>query len=115
MRKARIKIRANIVIRADIYETARLADDNQRDVTINIADSDDEADIDYANVDLVEFGGYTKSSLANSVQKTRRRWAIEDQTNSNKISYQKKKQTLIMHKINLFNSFIIILHQESQS
>ena len=47
-------------------------------MTINIADSDDEADIDYANVDLVEFGGYTKSSLANSVQKTRRKWAIED-------------------------------------
>lgn len=103
MRKTKIKVRANIVMRADIHEAARLVVDNQRDVTINMADSDDEADIDSANIDLVEFGGYTKTSLANSVRKTRRRWAAEDETNNNKISYQKKKQTLIMHKINLLN------------
>ena len=86
MRKTRIKVSANIVRQADTHKAARLVADDCHDVTIIITDSNNEANIDFANVDLIEFGVYTKTLLADSIQKTRRRWAVEDYTNSNKIN-----------------------------
>lgn len=67
MRKTMIEVRANIVARPNPREPARLTTDDWYDVTIDMADSNDEADIDSANVDIVKFGAYTKTSLANSV------------------------------------------------
>lgn len=55
-------------------------------MTIDIADSKNKADINIANVDLVEFGVYNKSLLANNVQEIYRRWAVEDYTKNNKIN-----------------------------
>lgn len=86
MRKTRIEVRADIVARANAREVARLAADDWPDVTIDMADSDDEANIDSANVDLVGFGVHTKTLLVNSVRETRCRWAVEDYTNNNKIN-----------------------------
>ncbi len=56
MRKTRIEIRANIAARADARKAAQLAVDNWRDKTIDMADSDREAEIDPTNVGLAEFG-----------------------------------------------------------
>lgn len=86
MRKLRIEVRADIVARADAREAAKLAADDWRHETVDIVDdSNDKADVDSANIDLAEFGVHTETSLADSVRKTRRRWAIEDYTNSSKI------------------------------
>ncbi len=78
MRKTRIEVKADITACADVYKAARLAADNWRDETTNMANSDGEAEIDPTNVGLVEFGVQTKTSLADSVRKTRRKWAIDD-------------------------------------
>lgn len=67
MKKTRIEFKAGIVARDDAYKMARLITDNQRDMIINMADSNDKADINFANVDLVEFRVYTKTLLADSI------------------------------------------------
>lgn len=80
MRKTRIEVRDNIAARADAREAARLAVDDWRDKTTDMADSNGEAEIDSTNVESVEFGVQTKTSLADSVRETRRRWAIDNFT-----------------------------------
>lgn len=77
MPKTWMKVRANITACADAYKAARLAVDNQRNKTTNIADSDGEAEIDLTNVELAEFGVYTETSLADNICETRRKQAID--------------------------------------
>ncbi len=71
MRKTRIEVKVDIAARADAREAARLAVDDWRDETTDIADSDREAEIDPTNVGLAEFGIQTETSLADSVRETR--------------------------------------------
>lgn len=85
MRKTRIEVRADIVAHADTCEGARLTTDDWQDETIDMADSNNEADINCANVDLVKFGVYNKTLLANNIRKTCRKWAVKDYTNSSEI------------------------------
>ncbi len=80
IRKTRIEVRADIAARIDAREAARLAVDDWRDKTIDMANSNGEAEIDPTNVGLVEFGVQTITSLADSVRKTRHKWAIDDFT-----------------------------------
>lgn len=67
MKKTRIEVRVNIVAHTNACELARLKANDWRDMTINIADSDNEANIDSTKMDLIEFGVYTKTLLADSV------------------------------------------------
>ncbi len=83
MRKTRIKVRADIAARADAREAARFAVNNWRDETTNMADSDGKAEMDPTNVELAEFGVQIETSLADSIRKTRRKWAIDDFTKYN--------------------------------
>lgn len=76
MRKTRIEVRANITIWVDACKATRLAADDCCNLTIDKDDSNDEADIDSANRDLIEFGVHTKTLSAKNVQKTRCRWAV---------------------------------------
>ncbi len=80
MWKTRIEVRADIAARTDTREAARLAVDDWRDETTDMADSDREAEINPTNVGLAEFGVQTKTSLADNVRKTRCKWAIDDFT-----------------------------------
>ncbi len=73
MRKTRIEVRADIAARADAREPARLAVDDWRDETTDMADNDGEAEIDPTNVGLAEFDVQTETSLADSVRETRRK------------------------------------------
>ncbi len=73
MRKTRIEVRANIAAHADACKAAQLAVDNWRNETTDMTNSDGEAEIDPTNVGLAEFGVQTKTSLADSVRKTRRK------------------------------------------
>lgn len=86
MKKTRIEVKANIIAQADAWEATRLIADDYCNVTINMADNNDEANIDSVNVDLLEFGVQTKNLLAVSVQETCHRWAVEDYINSNEIN-----------------------------
>ncbi len=78
MRKTMIKVRADLVVRADAYKAAWLEVKDGRDDLFNVADNDKEAKIDSPNVGLVEFDIQTQTSLADSVRKTCRKWAIND-------------------------------------
>ncbi len=80
IRKTRIEIWANIAARADTLKAARLAHDIWRDETTYMANSNAKAEIDPINVELAEFGVCTKTSLADIICKTRRKWAIYDYT-----------------------------------
>lgn len=86
MRKTRIEVKTDIIARADAREAARLAADDWCDETTNMADINDEVDINSANIDLGEFGVLTQTSLADSVRETHRRWSVEDYTNSSQIN-----------------------------
>lgn len=77
MRKTRIKVKANIIVHGDACEVARFTVDDQHNKTIDITDSNNEINTDSTNVNLVEFGVYTKTLLANSIQKTRRKQTVE--------------------------------------
>ena len=59
-----------------------------------MADNDEEAEIDFRNVKLAEFGVYTITLLAESVNKTCYKWAIDDFT---KCSDNKLIMLLIMN------------------
>ncbi len=80
MRITRIEVRADIAARADTRKAARLAVDDWRDETTDMADNDGKAEIDPTNVGLAEFGVQTEMFLADSVRKTCRKWAIDDFT-----------------------------------
>lgn len=86
MRKTRIEVKADTVVRADACEARRLAANNWRDMTIDIADSNDKANNNSTNMDLVEFGVHIKTLLADSILETCRKWAIKDYINSNNIN-----------------------------
>ena len=80
MRKTRIEVWANIAAYVVAREAARLAVDDWCDKITDIADSDGEAEIDPTNVGLAKFGVQTETSLADSICKTRCKWAIDDFT-----------------------------------
>lgn len=83
MRKTRKEIKVEIATYVDTHVTTRLVVDNQYKKTTNITDSNREAEIDFTNVGLVEFGIQTKTSLIDSIQETCRRQAIDDFTKCN--------------------------------
>lgn len=86
MRKTRTKVRANRITCADTCKAAKFAADDQHDKSLDIADnSEDETNIDSANIDLAEIGVYIKELFADSIRETCRRRAMEDYTNSSKI------------------------------
>ena len=87
MRKTKIEVRADIAARADARKAAWLAVDNWGDKTTDLADSNGEAKINSANIELVEFGVQTKTSLANSVRQTRCKWAIDNFTKYSNINF----------------------------
>ncbi len=70
MRKTSIKVKADIAAHADARKAARLTVNNWRNKTIDMANSNGEAEIDSINVNLAEFNVQTKTSLAKSVCKT---------------------------------------------
>ena len=80
MQKTKIEVKANIATHADARKTAELTVDNWCDKTIDMADSNREAEIDPTNVELAKYGVYTKTFLANSICKTHYKWAIDDFT-----------------------------------
>lgn len=53
---------------------------------MDMIDNNNEANIDFANMNLVKFEVHTITLLADSIQKTRCKWAVENYTNSNKIN-----------------------------
>lgn len=67
MRKTRIEIRADIIAQGNACKTASLAADDWRNLTIDMADSNNEANIDFANMDLVDIEVHIKTLLADSV------------------------------------------------
>lgn len=78
MWKTRVKIRADIAACVDTRKVTRIVVDNWRNETTNMDNSDGDTDINFTNVELAEFGVYTKISLANSICKTCRKWTIDD-------------------------------------
>ena len=70
MRKMKIEIRTNIAVYADAHKTTQLAVDDWFDKTIDIANSNEEAEIDLTNVKLAEFGVYIEIFLVDSICKT---------------------------------------------
>lgn len=70
MWKARIEVRANIASFADVRKATWLVVNNWRNETTDIAKSNGKAKIDPTNVELVEFGIQTKTTLLDSIHKT---------------------------------------------
>lgn len=66
-----MKVKTNIVAHIDIFEVTRLVANDWCDVTIDMANSNDEANINSANVDLIEFGVYSKTLLVDNILETR--------------------------------------------
>lgn len=74
IRKTRIEIKANLVTYADACKAVKIAVDNWYNNLLDIANnSEDKTDVDFANIDLAQFGIHTKILLADSVRKTCRR------------------------------------------
>lgn len=67
MRKTRIEVKTNIILHIDAQKIARVATNNLRNMIIDITDSNNKANINFANIDLIKFRIYTKILLANSV------------------------------------------------
>ncbi len=80
MRKTRIEVRADLAAHADACEAARLEVEDGCNNLSDVADNDGEAEIDFPNVGLVEFGIQTQTSLVDNVHETCRKWAIDDLT-----------------------------------
>lgn len=78
VRKTRIEVRTDLARRANTCKAAQLEVENGRDNLSDMADNDGKAKIDSLNVGLVEFGIQTQTSLVDSIQKTRRKWVIDD-------------------------------------
>lgn len=78
MRKTKIEIKTNIAVYANAYKATQLAANNWCNKTTSMADSNREAEIDFTNIELAEFGVHTVMSLADSVCKTCRKLAIDD-------------------------------------
>lgn len=85
MRKTRIEVKTNIILHIDAQKIARVATNNLRNMIIDITDSNNKANIDFANINLIKFRIYIKILLANSVQKTGCKCIVENYTNSDKI------------------------------
>lgn len=62
-----MKVKADIVAHIDIFEVTRLAANDWHDVTIDMANSNNEANINFANINLIEFGVYSKTLLVDSI------------------------------------------------
>lgn len=68
IKKTKIKVTVNIVAHINFCKATRFAVDNWYDMTINIGDNNDETNIDFTNVNLVEFRVHTKTLLVDNVQ-----------------------------------------------
>lgn len=56
MQKTRIEVKADIIIYANAWDIAWLADDNWYDTIIDLVDSDSDDEVNFLNIKLVKFG-----------------------------------------------------------
>lgn len=71
MRKTRIEVKTNLVAHAKACEITKLVIYYWCDISFDITDySKNKANINFANINLVKFGIYTKILLINNVKKT---------------------------------------------
>lgn len=78
MRKTRIKVRANIAARVDAWEITQLIANDWHNITTELAASDVDDKVDSLNVELLEFGIQTKTSITSHIQEMCYRWTIGD-------------------------------------
>lgn len=78
MKKDRIEVGAKTIAHVDAHEAAKFLADNWYDNSIDIVDdSEDNVDVDSANIALVEFGIHSEILLADSIRETSCRWAMK--------------------------------------
>ena len=71
MQKTKINIKPNIIAYTDAYKVAQLSANNWYNNTSKIANSNGEAEIDFTNIELIEFGIQVVMFLINNIRETR--------------------------------------------